>query len=77
MVSKNKTIKDVIDGGDKITKDLEQIQEDRFALQRMSEKVKELTGDKYVSILFDANYAPKVGDSITVGGLIATFRKQK
>jgi hypothetical protein len=74
MVSKNKTIKDIIPG---IEIDLKEVQEDRFALQRMSEKIKELTGDKYVSILFDAKYAPKVGDSITVGGLIAMFRKQK
>lgn len=72
----SKTLKDVIKN-ETITDNLKKIQEDRFALQRMSEKVKELTGDKYVSILFDANYAPKVGDSITVGELVATFRKHK
>lgn len=75
MVSK-KTIKDIIPGMD-ISKELKKVEEDRFALQRMSEKVKEVTGDKYVSILFDANYPPKVGDSIEVGNLIAIFKIKK
>lgn len=75
MVSK--TIKDVIKGGESITKDVKDIQEDRFALKRMSEKVAKLVGDKYVSILFDIKYPPQIGDSIKVGNLVAIFRKIK
>lgn len=76
MVSKEKTIKDIIPEID-IEKELKEVEEDRFALQRMSEKIKELTGDKYVTILFDVKYPPKVGDSISVGDLTAIFRKIK
>lgn len=76
MVSKEKTIKDIIPEID-IEKDLEQQQEDRFALQRMSEKLREVTGDKYVIILFDVKYPPKIGDTISVGNLVAVFRKVK
>jgi len=72
----SKTLKDVIKD-ETITKDLKEVQEDRFALQRMAEKVKELLGVKYVSILFDIKYPPKVGDSIEVDNLIATFKRKK
>lgn len=72
MALKNKTIKDLITGID-----TKEIQEDRFALQRMAEKIRDFIGDKYVFILFDVNYPPKIGDEIKVGELSAIFKKRK
>ena len=75
MVSQAKQLKDIIKDED-ITAGLEKNQEDRMALQRMSEKIRELCGDKYVFLLFDEKYAPKVGDTLEIGNLIATFKKK-
>jgi len=75
MVSQNKQLKDIIKNED-ITAGLEKKQEDRFALQRMAEKLREICGDKYVFLLFDAKYPPKVGDTLEVGNLLATFKKK-
>jgi len=77
MVSKKeKTIKDLIPEI-KIDKELKEMKEDKFALQRMAEKLREVCGDKYVFLLFDANHAPKIGDTLTINNLSATFRKRK
>ena len=75
MVSQAKQLKDIIKDED-ITAGLEKNQEDRLALQRMAEKLREICGDKYVFLLFDAKYPPKVGDTLEIANLTATFRKK-
>lgn len=77
MASKKKTIKDVISGTENLVKGIQEVQEDRFALKRMAEKVREIVGDKYVFVLFDINYPPETGDEIKVGELTAIFRRKK
>lgn len=71
----SKQLKDIIKDED-ITAGIEKQAEDRFALQRMAEKLREICGDKYVFVLFDAKYPPKVGDTLEVGNLLATFKKK-
>lgn len=71
----SKQLKDIIKDED-ITAGIEKQAEDRFALQRMAEKLREVCGDKYVFVLFDAKYPPKVGDTLEVGNLLATFKKK-
>lgn len=71
----SKQLKDIIKDED-ITAGIEKQAEDRFALQRMAEKLREICGDKYVFLLFDAKYPPKVGDTLEVGNLLATFKKK-
>lgn len=73
MVSKK--LKDIIKDED-IIAGIEKDQEDRFALQRMSEKLRDICGDEYVFILFHAKYPPKVGDTLEIANLTATFRKK-
>lgn len=71
----SKQLKDIIKDED-ITAGIEKQAEDRFALQRMAEKLREICGDKYVFVLFDVKYPPKVGDTLEVGNLLATFKKK-
>lgn len=71
----SKQLKDIIKDED-ITAGIEKQAEDRFALQRMAEKLREICGDRYVFVLFDAKYPPKVGDTLEVGNLLATFKKK-
>lgn len=71
----SKRLKDIIKDED-ITAGIEKKAEDRFALQRMAEKIREICDDRYVFILFDSKYPPKVGDTIEVGNLLATFKKK-
>lgn len=73
MVSKK--LKDIIKDED-ITKGIEQDQEDRFALQRMAEKIREVCGDDFIFLLFHAKHPPKVGDTLQIANLTATFRKK-
>ena len=71
----SKKLKDIIKDED-ITAGIEKDQEDRFALQRMAEKLREICGDEYVFLLFHAKHPPKVGDVLEIANLTATFRKK-
>ena len=71
----SKKLSDIIKDED-ITKGIKDDQEDRFALQRMSEKLRDICGDEYVFILFHAKHPPKVGDTLEIGNLSATFKKK-
>ena len=74
----NKKIEDLIEDREKIISTaVDEITLERKKLNEMAEKIKKMVGDEYVFLLFPVLSAPRVGDTLEIGDLIATFKKNK
>lgn len=74
----DKTIEDLVEDRKGIISDaVDSLTADKIKLNRMAEKVRKLVGDEFLFLLFLASAAPRVGDTLEVGDLIATFKKKK
>lgn len=81
MVSKINKKKHKIEGLNPILEkkvdELVEIKKKELKRMKMASKLRKICGDEYVFILFDADTAPKVGDSMQVYDMIATWKKAK
>ena len=70
--TKKKSTKKDLDS--KIT--IDKLVDIKTPIEKMEEKLRKVAGDKYAFILFEVEHIPKVGDTLEIANLTATFRKK-